>query len=267
MRLLVMLSCAALVPFAARADPVLPNFSAAVFMPGAPVNNPYFPLLDPRTHAFESAGERFELTNLGPGPTILGVQSTIQRDRAFENGRVVEDTLDYYAQDTTGNVWYLGEDVTNFHYDQNGTLTGTSSESAWRGGVHDAKPGIIMLADPAVGSSYFQEFSPADEAVDQAKIFARGITVSTRIGAFANALQTLETSTAEPGVREFKFYAPGIGLVLDLDDLSPDLKRAGATFQPTGPVPEPATLTLLMLGLGAAAATRRRRSTESGFVS
>lgn len=169
-----------LVPSAASADPVLPNFSAAEFIPGAPVNNTYFPLIDPITRGFIADGERFELTNLGLGPTILGVRTTVQRDRSFEDGRLVEDTFDYYAQDTRGNVWYLGEDVTNYIYDESGKLIGTTNESAWRGGVNGAQPGLIMPADPAVGFSHFQEFAPNDQALDQALIFARGITVPPR---------------------------------------------------------------------------------------
>src|SRR4051794_31047380 len=125
-KILSVLSCAALLPWAASADPVLPNFGAAVFTPGAPVNNPYFPLIDPATRVFAGGTERFELTNLGPGPTILGVKTTVQRDRAFEDGRLVEDTFDYYAQDTTGNVWYMGEDVTEFIYDSHGKLLETN---------------------------------------------------------------------------------------------------------------------------------------------
>ncbi len=106
----------------------LPNFNAATFSPGAPVNNPYFPLTNPLTHFFEAQAigddepstERFELTNLGVGPTLLGVQTSVQLDRAFEDGLLIEETRDYYAQDTQGNVWYFGEDVTSFTYDKNG---------------------------------------------------------------------------------------------------------------------------------------------------
>jgi hypothetical protein len=115
-------------PGSAHSTPILPDFSAATFVPGAPVDNPYFPLIDSKTRVFvgqkEEDGdivtERFELTNLGPGPTILGVQTTTRRDRAFEDGLLVEETFDYYAQDTAGNVWYFGEDVTNFIYDDEG---------------------------------------------------------------------------------------------------------------------------------------------------
>src|SRR5688572_6506253 len=143
-----------------NAAATLPDFGAATFVPGAPVNHPYFPLLDNQTRIFEGGDERFELTTLGMGPTILGVQTTVRRDRAFEEDLLVEDTFDFYAQDTAGNVWYFGEDVTNYEYDDDGNLLSTNSESSWRAGVNDAKPGFIMPADAAskIGFHYFQEF-------------------------------------------------------------------------------------------------------------
>ncbi len=169
-----------LAPGSAASAPVLPDFSAATFVPGTPVDNRYFPLLDRKTRVYVSqeSGEsnRFELTVLGTGPTILGVQTTARRDRAFEDGRLVEDTFDYFAQDTDGNVWYFGEDVTNYLYDAAGNLIGTDNASAWRAGENfadpigdPAKPGFIMPAAPAVGFEYFQEFAPDDEALDQGR--------------------------------------------------------------------------------------------------
>jgi hypothetical protein len=256
---LLVLSCA-LLPRTAIADAVLPNFSSAVFVPGAAVDNPYFPLIDPNTRVFVGGHERFELTNLGTGPTLAGVKTTTQRDRSFENGRLVEDTFDYYAQDTHGNVWYMGEDVTEFIYDANGRLTNTTHESAWRAGVHNAQPGFIMPADRTVGFSYFQEFSPADAALDQAMTFASGLTLATRNATYMNVLKVLETNRFEPNAPEFKFYAPGVGLVMSQEGLSTNLEHADLTFQQTGPVPEPATLTLLTLGLGAAVSARRRKT-------
>ena len=113
-----LVSCAAAIAFHFAASgavgaPILPDYGSAIFVPGTPVDNPYFPMLDPRTRVFEgqitedgeTTTERFELTNLGAGPVILGVQSKIQRDLSFEDGLLVERTFDYFAQDAEGNVW------------------------------------------------------------------------------------------------------------------------------------------------------------------
>ena len=91
--------------------------SKALFDPNRSVDNRYFPLTDrQRTRIFESddGEERFELTRIGPGKTIMGVQTTTQRDRAYEDGLPVAETYDVYAQDKVGRVRYMGEDVTHY---------------------------------------------------------------------------------------------------------------------------------------------------------
>ena len=95
-----------------------------------------------------------------PGPRILGVRTTAQLDKEYEDGLLVEKTFDYFAQDKRGNVWYMGEDVTNFHYDDNGNLIGKDHELAWRAGRRGAKPGWIMPARQIIGQRYFQEHRP-----------------------------------------------------------------------------------------------------------
>ena len=122
----------------AAAVPYLPDFSTAQFDPAQPIDNPYFPMTDTRTYVYSGSDEdgpvdeRFEHTNTGPGPMIAGVQTFIQQDREFEDGLLVEETKDYFAQDTMGNVWYLGEDVTKFEYDEDGNLISTTMEGAWK---------------------------------------------------------------------------------------------------------------------------------------
>lgn len=257
----------------ATAAPVLPDFSTAVFDPVQPIDNPYFPMTDTATYVYRGSDEDgpvdeyFAHTNLGPGPVIAGVQTFIQRDREFEDGLLVEETFDYFAQDTLGNVWYLGEDVTNFVYDDDGNLIETNSEGAWRAGVNGALPGFIMPADLTIGFNYFQEFAAADEALDQATTFAFIDSLALDFGTFANVLQVFETTELEPDAREFKYYAPGIGLILVEEDLDEELANPELVFALTEirAVPEPATAGLLLLGIvmtGALLGFGRRRHTD-----
>ena len=248
---------AALAPVSANAIPVIPDFGAATFVPGAPVDNPFFPLLDTRTRIFKGGTERSEVKLLGAGPTILGVQTTKVRDRVFDEGLLVEDTFDFYAQDTAGNVWYFGEDVSNFEYDDEGNVIGTNNDGAWRAGVNDALPGFIMPSDLTVGFNYFQEFAPNDGAVDQATTFSLGNFISIGVGDFSNVLQVLETTALEPNARAFKYYAPGIGLIMEQEGLDPSLQNPELTLELTA-IPEPSTSALLGAGLAVLLCFRRR---------
>lgn len=248
----------------------LPDFGAASFLPGAPIDNRYFPLMPGfnavlRAEGIDEDGETFtEETRLsfgGAGREILGVQTTVQRDLAFEDGLLVEDTFDYYAQDTAGNVWYMGEDVTNYIYDEDGILIGTTHDSAWIAGESGALPGYIMPAVPILGEAYFQEFAPVQDALDEALIFGLGLTVSSGGVDYSDVLAVLETTSLDPDAREFKFYAPRIGLIRIEEGLDISLGNPELVFErvPAAAVPLPGSLPLMLAGLGAFAITRRQK--------
>ena len=108
------------------AAPFVPNFAAATFNSSAAIDHPYFPLINAAIYRYEGVTvdenndpitAAFEFHPVTTGLTILGVQTTSRLDRSFVDGLVQEDTIDYFAQGTVGNVWYMGEDVTNYVYD------------------------------------------------------------------------------------------------------------------------------------------------------
>ena len=230
----------ALAAGAASAGTLLPKFDPDRFVAGQAIDNRYFPLEPGRRAVLRARGvedgevfhERSVLTVLDrPGPRILGVRTTTQLDKAFEDGLLVEKTFDYFAQDKRGNVWYMGEDVTNFHYDDDGNLVGKGHESAWRAGRRGAKPGWIMPARQIVGQRYFQEHARRDEALDKGQTL--GIRGRLRVGGtvYRNVLRVLETNPFEPRSREIKYYAPRVGLIRDDEGLNRNLKNPDLIFR------------------------------------
>lgn len=280
-----LLAAATLPASGAEASTFLPDFGDATFIPGDPIDNPYFPMTWSGTRVFvgealrgPEVDEGFELTNIGAGPILLGVQTQVQFDQAFEDGLLVEETRDYFAQDSDGNVWYFGEDVTNFIYDEDGNLIDTNNESAWLAGENGALPGFIMPADLEVGFNYYQEFAPNDDALDQGTIFATGLTLTTELGVFTDVIQILETTELDRKARGFKYFAPGFGLVLEEEGLNPNFKNPRLAVRLVGDeatadfavarvsaeaLPEPGTWAMMLLGVGAVGfALRRRKQME-----
>lgn len=191
---------------------------------------------------------------------ILGVQARVVRDTAWVDGVLAEDTDDWFARDTAGNVWYMGEDTTTFEYDDEGNLIGTSKEGSWQAGVDEALPGFIMEANPIVGDNYFQESAPNNGALDQATIISLDETISIDLGTFTDVLQTLETTELDPDAREFKYYAPGVGLIFVEEGLDENFANPGflVDLVSVEVIPAPAALSLVVVGLGVAGWFRRR---------
>jgi hypothetical protein len=143
---------------------------------------------------------------------ILGVACVEVHDVVYIDGDLEEDTLDWFAQDKDGNVWYFGE-----HSEQisEGTIVGL--EGSFIAGEDGAKPGIIMKAAPAVGDFYRQEFLLKD-AEDVAEVMSTNENVTVPAGVYGNCLKTEETSPLEPEALEHKFYANGVGNILTVDE-------------------------------------------------
>jgi hypothetical protein len=160
--------------------------------------------------ATDEGSERVETYVTHDTKRILGVNCVVVRDRVLADGELVEETLDWYAQDRSGNVWYFGED--SREYDE-GALVGT--KGSWEAGVDGAVGGIIMPAHPQAGDSYQQEYY-AGEAEDMAKVVSLTESAAVPFGSFDNLLKTEEWTPLEPGIVEQKYYASGVGLVLEV---------------------------------------------------
>ncbi len=198
-------------------DQRAPAISVTDFSASTNINNTYLPLIPGTAHTYEiDTGDGIEQTLvevLATTRTILGIDTVVVRDRVFLDGVIQEDTHDWFAQDNFGNVWYFGEEVDNYNYDDIGNLIDITHEGAWEAGVDGAQPGIVMPANPRVGDSYRQEFY-AGEAEDLAAIAATNVAITLSDATPYTTLKIKEWNPLEvPVAVEFKYYAPGVGLV------------------------------------------------------
>jgi hypothetical protein len=171
------------------------------------IDNEYLPLKPGTTFLYEGGAERNEMSVTHDTKKVMGVECVVVDDRAWESGKLIEKTYDWFAQDKEGNVWYFGEDTKEY---ENGKVV--STKGSWEAGVDGAKPGIVMQADPKVGHSYHQEYYPG-EAMDMAKVLRLNDSVTVPYGSFDHVLVTREWTPLEPSYHEHKYYAPGVGQV------------------------------------------------------
>ncbi len=178
------------------------------------IDNPLFPLIPGSTWTYQSTGtdevERIEVIVLDETRIVMGIQATVVRDTVTVDGEVVEDTYDWYAQDDVGNVWYLGEDTKEY---EGGVVTSTAG--AWEAGIDGAMPGIVMEADPEVGDAYRQEFYRG-EAEDVAEVVRVAVAETVAFGSYDDVTVIKEWNPFLPDVVEEKYYAAGVGLILEV---------------------------------------------------
>jgi hypothetical protein len=136
----------------------------------------------------------------------MGVTVAVLEERAYEDGELVEVALDLFAQHRDGSVHYFGEHVDNF---EDGKLRDHAGQ--WFAGQGGNLPGVIMPATPVLGQTYQQEFAPGI-AEDMATVVALNETVVTPVGTFTDCMKTREFTPLEPGLVEFKWHCPGVGL-------------------------------------------------------
>jgi len=179
------------------------------------VTNPYFPLPQGTTWVSRTqttAGVEIDSTTVAGTKAIHGFTATEVHDRVYLSDSLEEDTFDWFAQDSAGNVWYLGEDTKEYAHGQV-----VSTEGTWQWGVHGATPGIIMWGDTTamVGKIYRQEFDRGN-AQDVGKIVALNESVTVPFGTLSGCIKTEEWSTLESVPHENKYYCPQIGTALEV---------------------------------------------------
>jgi hypothetical protein len=147
-----------------------------------------------------------------------GIEARVVSDIVRENGKPVEVTSDWYAQDSHGNVWYFGEHTIAYKHGK------PLDNGSWEAGVDGALPGVALPARPKVGLSYREEYSKG-VAEDQSRVLALDQQAEVPAGHYKHVLMTEDFSPIEPKVSELKFYAKGSGQAVLAVDVSGGSER------------------------------------------
>jgi hypothetical protein len=186
-------------------DPAAGGFTAGS-------TNPWFPL--PSNQVWEYEGEEegvpleLTITVLSLTEVVAGVTTRVVHEHEVEDGEVVEDSWNYFAQAADGTVCYFGEAVDIYHED--GSVT---HEGAWRADDGPGfAPGIAMPADPRIGDRYQMELAPGI-AEDEGRIVGTG-SETVPVDTFSETLRVRESNPLD-GDKGYKVYAHGVGLIVD----------------------------------------------------
>lgn len=178
------------------------------------VNNDYFPLVTGTIYKYRDTTANGPVLDsvevLREAHDVNGVATSQLHETVFINGAQTEETYEYYAQDTHGNVWLLGRDRKQY---DNGAVVGTAGSFEW--GVNGAQPGIAMWADPVahIGDSYRMEYLAGTDE-DQAKVVDVNQAVSVGAGQFNTCVKIEEWSGVSDAAHVNHYYCPQVGLVL-----------------------------------------------------
>jgi hypothetical protein len=177
------------------------------------IDNPWWPMKPGSRWVYretdtEGANQRVVVTVTNrTQPIANGIEARVVHDVVTEDGKFVEVTDDWYAQDQDGNIWYLGEDTTEYEDGK------ASTAGSWEAGVDGAQAGVVMPGQPEAGLAYRQEYY-AGEAEDAGEILSLDERVQVPYGVFESVVMTKDWTPLEPNLLEQKFYAEGIGPVL-----------------------------------------------------
>jgi hypothetical protein len=184
------------------------------------IDNPYFPLVPGTRFIYEATTadgrERNVVEVTADTKTVMAVATRVVHDVVLVDGKAEEETFDWYAQDTAGNVWYFGEATKAL----GGPTVDTSG--SFEAGRDGALPGIVMPGHPMVGDHYRQEYYQG-EAEDTGKILSLTGNESTPFtGPRSALLVTEDINPLDPAAAvENKYYAEGVGLLVTVQVTGP----------------------------------------------
>lgn len=196
------------------------------------IDNEWLPLATGSSWEYEltdAEGEVEEIVTvevLDERRTVMGVETVVVKDVvSTPSGEVLEDTRDWFAQDSEGNVWYFGEETVSYEDGEADTA------GSWEAGVDGALPGIVMPADPVSRDGGYRQEYLEGEAEDMGEVIGSGEPVSVPAGDFDDVLVTREWTPLESDTVEEKTYARGVGMILEEQVQGPDEGERGVLLQ------------------------------------
>jgi hypothetical protein len=194
-------------------------FASVKFSHPRDITNPYLPLASLKQDILEGKEGAKELRiERTIKPEIrktfkVGkhkIDVLVMEDREFENGKLSEVTLDYFAQADDGTVYYLGEDVDEY---KDGKVSGHSG--AWLYGKQAKIPGVLMPGNPKVGDKFRSEDVPKVTTEDD-EVLSLSETVTVPAGTYQNSMKMKEM-LSDGGI-EYKYFAKGVGCLREVPE-------------------------------------------------
>ena len=199
-------------------EPVFPDFDAGNFDNPTVIDNQWVPMQPGTMWAYEGIAldeednsmiDRrivFIVTDLTK--EIEDVRTVVAWIEDFTDGELGEKEIAFYAQDNAGNVWYFGEHPEDYE-------SGEFIEApTWIAGFEDARPGIVMMANPQLGMpNVYQGWGPEAEWSDYGRVEQMGQETCVPVDCYKDVLVNAEASLTEPGAFQLKYYTPGVGEV------------------------------------------------------
>src|ERR671918_280345 len=193
------------------------DFAQAEFPPNPVIDNTWLPLRPGTRLTLEGRANRgggplphtVSFTTTDITKVINGVNTLVVWDVDINEGELAETELAFFAQDTNGNVWNLGEYPEEY---DGGDFVG--APSTWISGLDDAEGGIHMVAQPSVGQTWLQGWVPSIEFLDCARVYTIRHQVCVPFNCYSPYLRTNERSPLDPaGGIQTKYHAKGVGIV------------------------------------------------------
>jgi hypothetical protein len=195
----------------------LEDLTSAQFDNPTEIDNQWLPMTPGTRYVYEGTTveddgtvvpHRIEINVTDLTKMIAGIRTHVSWDLDYSDGELVEAELAFFAQDNDGNVWHLGQ------YPEEYEEGNFIAAPTWLHGFASANAGIMMLADPQLGTpSYSEGWGPEVDWTDRGKVDQMGEETCVATGCYQDVMVIAETARSEPGAEQLKYYARGVGNV------------------------------------------------------